>query len=94
VTNGQRDVLDDAFRLVALSAAGITGPTWRPAGFSPVNGAPSPARCTRTAVSKKSTVGHLTRREAEASDLDCPVERLAHLDPAVSVRVRQSVPSA
>src|SRR5690606_5778204 len=37
----------------ARSAAGIAGPRSRPAGFSPVYGAPSPARCTRTSVSKK-----------------------------------------
>ena len=37
----------------ARSAAGIAGPRSRPAGFNPVNGAPSPARCMRTSVSKK-----------------------------------------
>jgi len=36
-----------------LTAVGIAGPRSRPAGLRPVNGAPSPARCTRTRVSKK-----------------------------------------
>lgn len=36
----------------ARSAMGMTGPTSKPAGFSPVYGSPSPARWTRTTVSK------------------------------------------
>jgi hypothetical protein len=37
---------------IASSARGITGPTSNPAALRPVNGAPSPARCSRTTVSK------------------------------------------
>src|SRR5512135_1646926 len=62
----------------ACSAARITGPTSSPAGLSPVNGAPSPARCTRTTVSKShwSATSRASGPRARALG---KIERLLHL---------------
>ena len=63
----------------ALSANGITGPKDSPAGFSPVYGAPSPARWTLYDGLEQQPVCNLPSVVIELADSKSAVEHLYQL---------------